>query len=74
MIWPTRPSIVLLLAGAVDDGGVLLGDRDLLGAAEHGERDVLELDAEVFRDHLAAGQDGDVLAAWPCGDRQSREP
>ena len=27
-----------LLAGAVDDGGVLLGDRHLLGAAEHVER------------------------------------
>ena len=25
------------------------------------ERDVLELDAEVFGDHLAAGEDGDVL-------------
>ena len=34
---------------------------DLLGAAEHVERDVLELDAEVFADHLAAGQDRDVL-------------
>jgi hypothetical protein len=29
--------------------------------AEHVERDVLELDAEVFGDHLAAGQDGDVF-------------
>src|SRR6266700_757764 len=50
-----------LLAGAVDDGGVLLVDHHLLGATEHGERDVLELDAEVFRDRLAAGQDRDVL-------------
>ena len=63
-----------LLAGAVDDRGVLLVDHHLLGAAEHGERDVLELDAEVFGDHLAAGQDGDVLAAWPCGDRRSPAP
>ena len=52
---------LLLLAGAVDDGRVLLGDRHLLGAAEHGERHVLELDAEVFGDDLAAGEDGDVL-------------
>ena len=52
---------LLLLAGAVDDRGVLLGDGHLLGAAEHLQRDVLELDAEVFRDHLAAGEDGDVL-------------
>src|SRR5712671_1224239 len=50
-----------LLAGAVDDRGVLLVDHHLLGAAEHGEVDVLELDAEVFRDRLAAGQDRDVL-------------
>src|SRR6266699_478710 len=50
-----------LLAGAVDDRGVLLVDHQLLGAAEHREVDVLELDAEVFRDRLAAGQDRDVL-------------
>ena len=35
--------------------------RDPLGAAEHVERDVLELDAEILGDHLAAGQDRDVL-------------
>src|SRR5690606_14750781 len=39
-----------LLARAVDDGGVVLGDRDLLGLAEHVQGDVLELDAEVFGD------------------------
>src|SRR5690606_10719873 len=50
-----------LLAGAVDDGGVLLGDLHLLRTTEHVEADILELDAEVFRDHLAAGEDRDVL-------------
>src|SRR6202171_1774058 len=50
-----------LLAGAVDDGGVLLVDHHLLGATEHVERDVLELDAEIFRDRLTAGQNRDVL-------------
>src|ERR1700730_14550566 len=50
-----------LLAGAVDDGGVLLVDHHLLGATEHGERDVLKLDAEIFRDRLTAGQNRDVL-------------
>src|SRR6185295_8465293 len=50
-----------LLAGAVDDGGVLLVDHHLLGATEHGERDVLELDAEIFRDRLTTGQNRDVL-------------
>src|SRR3989440_8554016 len=49
------------LAGAADDGGVLLIDHDLLGATKHGERDVLHLNAEIFRDRLAAGQDRDVL-------------
>src|SRR5712692_2683061 len=50
-----------LLAGAVDDGGVLLVDHHLLGATEHGERDVLHLDAEIFRDRLTTGQHRDVL-------------
>ena len=50
-----------LLAFAFDDRGVLLVDRDALGAAEVFELDVLELDAEVFGDALAAGEDGDVF-------------
>ena len=50
-----------LLAGAGDDGGVILGDGHLLGTAEHVERDVLELDAEILGDHLTAGEHGDVL-------------
>src|SRR6516165_2439459 len=49
------------LAGAVDNRGVLLVDYHLLGAAEHVEGDVLELDAQVLRDRLTAGQDRDVL-------------
>src|SRR5262249_8816225 len=52
---------VLLLAGAVDDRGLLLLDDDLLGAPEHGGGHVLELDAELFGDELAAGEDRDVL-------------
>ena len=51
----------LLLAGAVHDRGLFLLDDDLLGAAEHGERHVLELDAEILGDQLTAGEDGDVL-------------
>src|SRR5690606_13522826 len=50
-----------LLASAVNNGGVLLGDLHLLRTAEHFEANVLELDAEVFRDHLATGQDRDVF-------------
>src|SRR5205085_742578 len=49
------------LAAAADDGGVLLVDHDLLGATKHGERDVLHLDAEIFRDRLATGQYRDIL-------------
>src|SRR5713226_7201325 len=52
---------VLLLAGAVDDRRVLLLETDALRRAEHVERDVLELDAEILADDLAAGEDGDVL-------------
>src|SRR5690349_7160083 len=50
-----------LLAGAADDRGVLLVDHHLLGAPEHLQRDVLELDAEIFRDRLTTGQNRDVL-------------
>src|SRR5216684_3664426 len=49
------------LAGAFDDRGVVLIDGDLLGAAEILKLDVLELDAEVFGDGLAAGEGGDVF-------------
>src|SRR5262249_2139831 len=52
---------VLLLAGAVHDRGLLLLDDDLFGAAEHRRGHVLELDAEVFRDQLATGEDRDVF-------------
>src|SRR5207253_4940294 len=48
-------------AGAVDDGRVVLVDGDALGLAEHSDGDVLELDAEVFADHLTRSQDRDVL-------------
>src|SRR5690606_12343953 len=50
-----------LLAGAVDDGGVLLLDHHLLGASQHLQRDVLELDAEILADGGTAGENGDVL-------------
>src|SRR5215813_2795335 len=52
---------LLRLAGAFDDGRVVLIDHDLLGAAKIGQLDVLELDAEVLGDGLAAGQGRDVL-------------
>src|SRR4030095_8600745 len=50
-----------LLAGAADDGGVLLVDHHLLGATEHRARSVFRADAEIFRDRLTAGQNREVL-------------
>ena len=50
-----------LVAGALDDGGLVLGDDDLAGLAEQVEGGVLELEADLFGDDLAAGEDGDVL-------------
>jgi hypothetical protein len=46
---------------ALDDRGLVLGDDDLAGRAEQVERDVLELEADLLGDDLAAGEDGDVL-------------
>src|SRR5262249_56057536 len=50
-----------LFAMAADNGGVLLIDLHPLGAPQHVDGYVLELDAEVFRDKLAAGETGHVL-------------
>src|SRR5439155_9117746 len=45
----------------IDNCCVLFVDTHTLGATEHVELHVLELDAEVFGNDLAAGQDRDVL-------------
>ena len=50
-----------LVTHTVDDRGVVLGDVDALGRAQHVERDGFQLDAEIFGDDLATGQDGDVF-------------
>src|SRR5690242_16536493 len=52
---------ILLLARALDNGGVLFFDEHPLRFAEHVQRDVLKLDAEILADHLAACEDPDVL-------------
>src|SRR5690606_14379235 len=49
------------VTGTVDDRGLVLGDDDLAGAAEQVEGGVLELEADLLGDDLAAGEDGDVL-------------
>ena len=60
----TRPAIASLrrlVVGVGDERGVVLVDRDALRVAEVFPLDVLELDAEVLGDQLAAGEDGDVF-------------
>src|SRR3954469_7014488 len=54
------PFDVLLGARPVDDGRVFFFHAHPLGATEHVEGHVLQLDAEVFRHGRAAGQDRDV--------------
>ena len=51
----------LLGAGAIDDGGVVLGDLDGLGTTEHLVGDIGELDAQLLHRGLSTGDDGDVL-------------
>ena len=46
---------------AVDDRGGVLGDHDSARVAELGELGVLELEAQLLGDHLAAGEDRDDL-------------
>src|SRR5699024_6266619 len=47
---------VVVGTGAVDDGGVFLGQLDLLGLAEIFQGDLFQAHAEVFGDDLAAGE------------------
>src|SRR5690606_13417723 len=49
------------VAGALDDRRLVLRDDDLAGTTEQVERRVLELEADLLGDDLAAGQDCDVL-------------
>jgi hypothetical protein len=61
LIWLTRPSMSFFLPAPSTMVVVSLVIETLLGAAEHVQGHVFQLDAEVFGDHLAAGQDGDVF-------------
>src|SRR5271166_3017930 len=49
------------LAGAFDEGGVVLVHHDALGAPEVFQTDAFQLNAGLFHDGLAASQDGDVF-------------
>src|SRR5207302_1520913 len=49
------------LAATFDDGGVVLVDDDLFRRAEILNLDVLQLDAEIFRDRTALGEGCDIV-------------
>src|SRR5215207_1778808 len=49
------------IAGPLDDGRIVLGDDDFAGPPQLVEPGVLELEAQLLGDDLAAGEDGDVL-------------
>src|SRR6266508_2267355 len=51
---------VRVRAAALDDGGVVLGHADPARPAEQVEPDVVELEADLLADQLAAGEGGDV--------------
>ena len=50
-----------LLTVAVDDGRVVLADRDGLGGTEHLDGHLLQLDTFLFADDRTTGEDRDVL-------------
>src|SRR3569623_1899106 len=52
---------VCVLAGDIDDCAVLFGDHYLLGGAQVIQGGLLERQTHFFTDHLAVGQDRDVL-------------
>ena len=52
---------VLVLAQAVDDRGVVLVHGHAFGAAQVLQLHALQLDADIFRDGLAAGEGGNVF-------------
>src|SRR5918993_392116 len=63
---------VVGLAPAVHQRGVVLVDHDPLGATEISQCGVLELEAELFRDNLAAGQHRDVAEHFLAAVAETR--
>jgi len=61
LIWLIRPLIASDSTGTIDDGGGVLGDDHATSAAELRDLGVLQLEAHLLGDHLAAGEDRDVL-------------
>ena len=52
---------VLLRTSTIDDGGVVLGDRHLLGRTQFLERGLVERQTLVLADHHTTSQHGDIL-------------
>ncbi len=52
---------VSLLAATFDDGRIVFVDNDFLGLTKIGQFNVLQLNAQVFKDGLTTNHDGDVL-------------
>src|SRR5207249_10560006 len=50
-----------MAAATLDDRRLVLGDDDLAGDDEQVDPDVLELEADLLRDHGATGEDRHVL-------------
>src|SRR5260370_1172371 len=63
-----------LLAGTVDDRGVLFLDHHFLGAPEHVHSNLVEFDAEIFADRLSAGEDRDVFEHRLAAAAQTPNP
>ena len=61
LIWRDAVLDGLLVAATLDDRGVVLGDDDAAGGAEHLEADLVELEPDLRGDDLAAGEHGEVL-------------
>ncbi len=71
---------VFLLAGTIDEGGVVLGDLHLLGPAQVGQVGLIQLDAHFLGNHRGAGQNRQVfqhglapVAEARCLDRHTLE-
>ena len=50
-----------LLAGTIVDHGVFLVNANAFCTPQHVKANILQLDAEIFGDHLAAGKGCDIL-------------
>ena len=73
-ICSARPSIASFLPAPPMIVVLSCRDDHLLGRAEVGELDRVELDAEVLEDGRWRRSAWRCRRAWPCGDRRSRAP